>query len=109
VTNSYRDALGDAATPEDARAVIDGAISGLRDIETEPPVADRIDGLADALASLLESVQGGRRRRSCSPRPPRSARRRRPCPRPAAAPARSGEAAVVRRSAGVQDAEVRSG
>lgn len=59
VTDAYRDALGGATSPADAKGVIDGAITGLRDIETEAPVAARIDDLAGALAELLESVEKG--------------------------------------------------
>lgn len=59
VTDGYRDALGGATSPADAKDVIDGAISGLREIETGEPVAARIDDLAGALTDLLESVQKG--------------------------------------------------
>ena len=57
VTDGYQDALGDVASAEDAKAVIDGAIIGLRDIETEAAVATRIEELAGALSSLLEGVE----------------------------------------------------
>lgn len=60
VTDTYQQALGDAGSAEDARAVIDGAIAGLRDIETDSPVAPRIDELATALQGLLEGVEAGR-------------------------------------------------
>lgn len=59
VTDAYQEALRDAGTAEDAKSVIEGAISGLRDIETEDAVGDRIDQLATAMASLLESVEAG--------------------------------------------------
>ena len=59
VTDTYRDALGDAASAEDAKAVIDGAINGLREIETDAPVARPIDDLAGALSDLLEGVEAG--------------------------------------------------
>lgn len=59
VTDTYRDALGRATTPEDAKAVIDGAISGLRGIETAPPLATRIEALATALSDLLKGVNAG--------------------------------------------------
>jgi hypothetical protein len=59
VTDAYRDGLGDAASAEDARAVIDGAITGLRDIQAGSPVAARIDDVADALSGLLEGVEAG--------------------------------------------------
>lgn len=59
VTDAYRDALGGATSPADAKGVIDGAVGGLREIETEDPVAARIDDLAGALTDLLESVEKG--------------------------------------------------
>lgn len=59
VTDTYRDALGDAGSPQDAAAIISGAVSGLRDIETAPPLSMRIDAVADALAGLLTAVQAG--------------------------------------------------
>lgn len=59
VTDTYQDALGDAASAEDAKGVIDGAIQGLRDIETSAPVGGRIDELATAMSGLLESVEAG--------------------------------------------------
>ena len=59
VTDAYQDALGDAASAEDAKTIIDGAIGGLRDIDTAPPVGDRIDELAAALAELRAGVEAG--------------------------------------------------
>ena len=59
VTDTYRDALGDASRPEDAKAIILGAASGLRDINAAPPLSERIDDLADALSSLLAAVEAG--------------------------------------------------
>jgi len=59
VTDAYRDSLRTAGDAQEARAVIDRTVSGLRDIEAPPPVAERVDGLADALAALLTSVEAG--------------------------------------------------
>ena len=59
VTDAYRDALGKASSPEDAKAIILGAVSGLRDVRAAPPLSERIDELADALASLLTAVEAG--------------------------------------------------
>ena len=59
VTDTYRDALGDASSPEDAKAIILGAASGLRDINAAPPLSERIEDLADALSSLLAAVEAG--------------------------------------------------
>lgn len=59
VTDRYQDALGDAGTPEAARSVIDGAIEGLREIETDAPVGARIDALVEALEDLLAGVEAG--------------------------------------------------
>lgn len=59
VTDAYQEALRDAGTAEDAKSVIEGAISGLGDIETDDAVGDRIDQLATAMTSLLEAVEAG--------------------------------------------------
>ena len=68
VTDTYRDALGDAASAQDAKAVIDGAITGLRDIETKAPVATRIEDLAAALEGLREGVEAGKPPAELQPR-----------------------------------------
>lgn len=58
-TDRYQEALGDAGTPEAARSVIDGAVDGLRAIETDAPVGAQIDAVAQALADLLAEVEAG--------------------------------------------------
>ena len=60
VTDAYQDALGDAASAADAKAVIDGAITGLRDIDTDAAVAAPIDDLAGALSDLRDGVEDGK-------------------------------------------------
>lgn len=60
VTDRYQQALGDAGSAEDAKAVIDGAITGLREIDTEAAVGARIDELAAALEDLRQGVEAGR-------------------------------------------------
>lgn len=60
VTDRYQEALGNAGSAADAKAVIDGAIEGLRDIETDSAVASSIDALATALADLRAGVEAGR-------------------------------------------------
>ena len=68
VTDTYQDALGDAASAQDAEAVIDGAITGLRDIETDSAVGPQIEELAAALEGLREGVQAGRPPAELKPR-----------------------------------------
>lgn len=68
VTTTYTDGLGDAASPEDARAVITDAVSGLRDIQAEQPVDGRIDAVATALADLLAAVEAGEQPQALRPR-----------------------------------------
>lgn len=60
VTDTYQDALGDAASADDAKAVIEGAITGLQDIDTDAAVGTRIDSLAKALTDLRAAVEAGR-------------------------------------------------
>jgi hypothetical protein len=59
VTDAYRDSLQSAGDAQEARAVIDRTVSGLRDIDAPSPVAPRVDALADALAGLLTAVEAG--------------------------------------------------
>lgn len=60
VTDAYQDGLKKATTPQDARAVIGDAVSGLRDIDAPQPLSDRVTALADALSDLREGVEAGR-------------------------------------------------
>ena len=59
VTDSYRDSLSKATDAQQAKAVIERTVSGLRAIEAPSPVSARVDALADALAGLLEAVEAG--------------------------------------------------
>lgn len=68
VTETYTDGLGDAATPEDARGIITDAVSGLRGIDAAPPIGDRIDAVATALADLLAAVEAGEQPQALRPR-----------------------------------------
>ncbi len=57
VTRDYATALQGATTAAQARVVVDDAVTGLRDIDGEPPVDGRVDAVADALSALLTAVE----------------------------------------------------
>lgn len=56
VTATFTDAINSARTPADGRNAVAQAVSGLRDIEAEPPVDMRVRDLESALSDVLRAV-----------------------------------------------------
>lgn len=59
VTATFTDAINSAGTPAHGRNVVAQAVSGLRDIEAEPPVDMRVRDLESALSDILRAVDEG--------------------------------------------------